>query len=386
MLNGTLDDFALPDVLRLLASGKKTGRLELARPAGTGYFAFTAGAVAYAETDLSASLLGQKLVRMGAITEPQLRRALDRRSETGSRLGRVLLQEGLVTEAALADALRSQVEEAAFELLSWDVGEFSWRPGDPPRMDADVSLSVEALLLDSARRREELDALRREIAAPGAVLKLAERPPEGASEISISPAEWRILVLVDGMRSVADVARTAGVGELEAMRGLYGLAIAGLVEVARRSGADEPAGWTGRGGLAGGPGRTPPGDRATRAPRPSPAAGEATDDWFEDPEAPIDSLIAARSAIAARPTPGGPNDTAAAHDPASGEKKGGETSINGQVPQDVPGVDRAAAVRELSGLADEARAGRHPAPDEAGPTPEPSGPKGRRGRRRRRES
>src|ERR1700682_5743339 len=48
-LQGTLDTFALPDVLRLLASTKKTGRLVIAGNRGTGSVWVDAGSVVGSE-------------------------------------------------------------------------------------------------------------------------------------------------------------------------------------------------------------------------------------------------------------------------------------------------------------------------------------------------
>ncbi|HUS62064.1 MAG TPA: DUF4388 domain-containing protein, partial [Acidimicrobiales bacterium] len=44
-LQGTLDTFALPDVLRLLAATRKTGRVHVTGPRGTGSVWVDAGAV-----------------------------------------------------------------------------------------------------------------------------------------------------------------------------------------------------------------------------------------------------------------------------------------------------------------------------------------------------
>ena len=44
-LQGTLDTFALPDVLRLLAATKKTGRLRITGGRGTGSVWATAGEI-----------------------------------------------------------------------------------------------------------------------------------------------------------------------------------------------------------------------------------------------------------------------------------------------------------------------------------------------------
>ena len=43
MLRGSLDDFTLPDIFRLLSFSKKTGKLEIVRGAGDGKVYFRDG-------------------------------------------------------------------------------------------------------------------------------------------------------------------------------------------------------------------------------------------------------------------------------------------------------------------------------------------------------
>ncbi len=341
MLRGTLDDFDLSEVLRLLASSKKTGVLELVRPAGTGTIFFSEGQVTYAETELAASLLGQKLARSGTITENQLRAALDEQSRSGERLGRILLEAGVVSTQDIQGAMSSQVADASYELLCWDTGEFTWQPhaGLP---DEGTSLSVEDLITDAARRKEEVQLVSEAIPSSDTVLKMATDPPQGAGEINITPNEWRVLVLVDGRRTVSDIAAAAELDEYDAMRVLYGLATAGLIGIDERAARDAV--------------QTAP---ATTSPAPSAfssGAGPEVDvpgEWFDDPD-----RVAPASQASTEPAP------APAQAPA------------------LPTVDRASVVRELSGLFQEPRP--RPDPPEGPPVDPPketeSGPDNGRGR------
>ncbi len=97
MLRGTLDDFTLPDVFRLMSFAKKTGRLDVLRSAGQGSVFFREGEVYFAKSSLSKEPLGQKLVRARALTEGQLMKALDEQAASGERLGNLLLNSGLVS-------------------------------------------------------------------------------------------------------------------------------------------------------------------------------------------------------------------------------------------------------------------------------------------------
>ena len=231
MLKGTLDDFTLPDIFRLLSQSRKTGRLDVERSAGNGNVFFQDGSVYFAESTLSRELVGQKLVKAKVLTDGQLMKALDEQAEAGGRVGEVLLRSGLVTAEQLESALRGQIEDAVFDLLRWDAGEFDWAPGESVDAEISLSVSVENLIMEGSRRLDELAIITRKIPSENSLVEMAPAPPEGAAEINIRPDEWRVLVLVNGQRTVLDIAEAVGSDVFATMRTLYGLAAAGLVHV-----------------------------------------------------------------------------------------------------------------------------------------------------------
>ncbi|MGH2819884.1 MAG: DUF4388 domain-containing protein, partial [Actinomycetota bacterium] len=229
MLKGTLDDFSLPDVLRLTSHARKTGRLDVERRSGSGRVYFRDGDVYYAETSKSKEPLGQKLMRMRAITEPQLQRALEEHEATGRRLGDILTSTELVTEEQVVNSVRSQIEDALFDLLRWDLGAFRWEPDVAIDPEVELSVSVENLIMEASRRLEELALIKKAIPSAEIVFAMAPKPPDGAVEINITSDEWQVLVLVDEHRSVADIATLVGHDAFQTTRTLYGLLSSGLI-------------------------------------------------------------------------------------------------------------------------------------------------------------
>ena len=357
MFRGTLDDFTLPEILRMLAFSKKTGTLKISRRAGTGRITFREGAVVYAETDLSSSRLGEKLVAAGKITPVQLRQSLDAQATAGDRLGRILLSSQAVTRQDLHEAVRAQVEEAAYELMCWEAGEFTWEPGAQEKDDTEVALDIDDLMLDVTSRLQEQDVMKRRLEMAEAVPRLVPHPAQGPADINISPAQWRVLVLVDGHRSVDALADTAGLARAETISTLHDLVTAGLIEVdpvvepvpepeeevpaSSEAAPEEVPSGRADAFASTGSGGTRPARAATAGARPSsrpdPAGDlEPPDEWFQDPEvADVSSGVSV-----AFPPP--------------------EPSV-----EDLPRVDRSAAVRELSGLFDEPKEAPKPPPPPA---------------------
>ena len=232
MLKGTLDDFALPDIFRLVMVAKRTGKLDIVRSAGSGKVFFREGEVYYAESTVAREPLGQKLIRSGALTEGGLLKALDENASTGERVGEILVRNGAVNPEQLQAAVREQIEDSVFDLLRWDLGDFNWEGGVIADVEVPISISVENLIMESSRRLDELHVILRKIPSENAVPAMASAPPEGAVEINITPQEWRMLVLVDGHRTIHDIAQQVGMDDFAVMRGIYGLLSAGLVEIA----------------------------------------------------------------------------------------------------------------------------------------------------------
>jgi hypothetical protein len=178
-LQGTLDTFALPDVLRLLAATKKTGRLRLSGERGSGSLWVNAGAVSAIE----------------ATHAPHAVEPVD----------------------------------ALFELLRFDHGSFTFdadavhdEPG--PAADVEELLQAAEALLAEWRQIESvvpsLDAwvtLRRELTGP---------------EVTIDQARWTTLVAVGGGATVRRMADDLCLAELPVSRAVRDLAELGVVDIA----------------------------------------------------------------------------------------------------------------------------------------------------------
>jgi hypothetical protein len=230
VLKGTLDDFTLSDIFRLTALAKKTGRLEVERRTGSGRVYFRDGEVYHAESTKSQELLGSKLVRSGRVTEKQLRNAVIEQEQTGRRVGEILVDQEVVEEEQIEWAVRSQIEDGVFDLLRWDLGAFVWEPDVETEVEVPLTVSVENLIIEASRRLDEISQIRKKIPSADVVLAMSPKTPDGAHQINITSEEWQVLVLVDGRRTVEDIATSTGAEAYQTTRLLFGLINAGLIE------------------------------------------------------------------------------------------------------------------------------------------------------------
>jgi hypothetical protein len=236
-LRGSLKDFSLPDVFQLITFSRKTGVLRISGPGdAAGAVWFRDGEVFFAQSNWHHELLGERLVAARKITPSALEKALEIRhaeSEGGRRLGQVLVAEGYITEKVLEAFVQEQIQDTIFDLMRWEDGEFDFELL-PAVVDEDIGLtvSIENVIMEGSRRLDEWARIRKKVPSMDVVFKMATAPGEGTFEISLKPVEWSLLLLVDGTRSVAELARDTGRTDFEVARILYGLFSAGLLEFA----------------------------------------------------------------------------------------------------------------------------------------------------------
>lgn len=236
-LRGNLKDFSLPDVFQLVTFSRKTGVLRIVREDGArGSVWFRDGDVFFAQSNWHTEPLGERLVRAQRITSQALARALALRAdegEDGRRLGTILVDEGYITDEVLSSFVSEQIQETIFDLMCWDEGDFDFE-AIPEAVEEDIGLSVsiENVIMEGSRRLEEWTRIKKKIPSVDVVFKMATAPSEGTFEISLKPTEWNLLLLIDGTRSVAELAHVTERTDLEVARIIYGLFSAGLLEFA----------------------------------------------------------------------------------------------------------------------------------------------------------
>jgi hypothetical protein len=186
-LQGTLDTFSLPDVLRLLATTAKTGRLRIEGDRGQGNVWLRGGAVVDADAD----------------------RAVD----------------------------GAPTEEVIFELLRFDSGSFAFE-SDARTPNAEDPGDVEDLLRRANALLSEWTEL--EAVVPSLEHRVSLSPELSADEVTIDGDRWRSVVAVASGRSVRELASSLGLSELHVSRAVRDLVELGVADVGGPDGKSEP--------------------------------------------------------------------------------------------------------------------------------------------------
>jgi tetratricopeptide (TPR) repeat protein len=232
-IKGSFSEVNLPDVLQLLAVGRKTGCLKVTDGQNFGSIYFRDGMICYTSLLNRPDRIGDRLLARGLINYSQLEEALQaQRAEGGARrLGDILMERGLVTQADLEADISSQIEETVFYLLRWTEGEFFFEPDTLPQGESVlVSLDAMNLLLEEARRIDEWRNLEKKLPGGQMVLEPVAADQTQHHGLELTDQERQVLALVDGQRTMAEVMEMSHLGEFATSKVIYGLLLTGLIK------------------------------------------------------------------------------------------------------------------------------------------------------------
>jgi hypothetical protein len=233
-IQGSLDEASLPDVVQLLALGRKTGCLSLTEGTLKGEIYLDEGRVCYAFVTSRRDRIGDMLVRTGRITQQQLADAIAARSSGNRRVSEILLESGQVKRTELLRFMQRQVEEAVYFMFTWRTGSFIFQSNiRPQEQTLLVSIDPEGLLLEGARRVDEWSVIRKKIPSFDLVFRL-DRTHLHAADVSLDDEQKHLLPLIDGSRDVAGIIELSGMSEFDVGKALFGLIAAGFAQLVER--------------------------------------------------------------------------------------------------------------------------------------------------------
>lgn len=243
-IKGALTDVSLADISQLLGMGGKTGCLTLTNNGNSGRVYFEGGSVIYASVVNRPDRIGELLVAREVINADQLAAAMAQKAlGTGQRLGEVLVELGSLTLEKLQEYISLQIEEAVYLIFQWSEGTFEFEPDVMPEEGFfRVSVSIDALLMEGARRVDEWSVVEKKITSMDLIFSLERNPLEDES-LDLTDDQKGIIPLLDGKRSVTNLVEDSGLAEFDTGKALYGLIQAGFaVQTGRRMAEEEAKG------------------------------------------------------------------------------------------------------------------------------------------------
>ena len=217
VVGGDLADRDLPLLLGRAFSEGMTGRLRIRREAGEKSIYFEAGLPVMAASEDASDRMLAMLVREGAIDARQCEEAARVVDATGRKVGAVLVDLGFLRSDELLPAVRRHYESIILSLFSWSAGRW--------QIDLEVTAGPDRTRLLRHPAALVREGLEKGYPADKVAVRLGVGPKvflvdnsTSAADITAQAvterAEMRVPMLFDGVRSIEDVVRSAGLSEL----------------------------------------------------------------------------------------------------------------------------------------------------------------------------
>lgn len=246
-LSGHVDLLGLGNLLQLLAVNKCEGFLTVKRGQEEQTIHIAEGGIRLLASTAPRIKRVARLARIVMGPQPimpeRLRKILKGERLLGWTLGRLVLADAPVSKRDVEEALRQQVEEEILDMFVWIEAQFEFVEGGAPGHGVRNPLAhlalhanVTSLLLEAARRADEVHQMRRTLTSDD--LRLHKLPFEiHADELGEDVVRVdAILPLIDGRRTLRTILEASIYPRFATMRAVHRLLSLGYIKVHDREG------------------------------------------------------------------------------------------------------------------------------------------------------
>lgn len=223
------------DLLAQVAGARQTGAMMVGgHPGGAVYV--LEGRVMYAESP-AAPGVGELLTSSGRLAGRTWQNALDLGTST-ARVGRLLVEQGHLTQGELELCVLGATYDAAYFVLADADAPVEFLAGATHWLGPVVHIDAAAVNREVRRRIRLLDEILPNPRVDVAPVIPVTRPPR--ERVTITAAQWELLVHADGQRTPADLAQLLGRAGYAIIQELRRMAAAGLIEPPEQRAPDTP--------------------------------------------------------------------------------------------------------------------------------------------------
>jgi len=231
-LTGTLATMGLTDLLQWLHTSRKSGTLIIRGDKYAKRIFFEKGDIVSSASEDPTEHLGQFLLSHGAISEEELKKAMETQKKTGVLIGKILTMVGALTEEDIKRYLAAKAEETIFSVFLWDDAHFEFKEGDlPKQILVPITVNIDDVLLKGLARYDELQRIRQVFGSSQAIVT-----PNGAPGPEFLSSQRRQVIWerIDGARTIDDIAVELHMAEFYACEVVHLLYKMGHVKIVKR--------------------------------------------------------------------------------------------------------------------------------------------------------
>ena len=119
--------------------------------------------------------------------------------------------------------------EAVYTFFTFESGPFSFEE-DKVLEHPTITVSNEVIIMEGIMRQDAWAGIQEHVPSLMMVPRLVPNPASGTTEINLEAEEWRVLTMVNGTNTVAQIAQRGGVGEFRTCEIIAQLLSNGLIE------------------------------------------------------------------------------------------------------------------------------------------------------------
>ena len=194
---------------------------------------FDRGFVVFASSNVNSLRLGDILLQAGHVTSEQLERVLEIVNEENVRIGDAMVRAGFLSPEDVDKALEVHVRAIASSIYGLDEGTYRFDE-HPCRVPANlrVGVSIYRVQLEGIRNISSLDLIEETLKPGGRFVKTSARAPFSPEGVRFRNTEIRVSAGARDAVSIEKMIEDIGGERLEALRAIYGLLSAGILELA----------------------------------------------------------------------------------------------------------------------------------------------------------
>jgi hypothetical protein len=118
--------------------------------------------------------------------------------------------------------------EACYTFFTLSSGAFTFLEGEQPETPS-ITVSNEVVIMEGIMRQDAWQTIQQHVPSLSIVPRLVPNP-SGTTEINLEAEDWRILTMVNGKNTVAQIAQRSGLGEFRTCEIIAQLLADGLIE------------------------------------------------------------------------------------------------------------------------------------------------------------
>ncbi len=235
---GDLRQTALPEMLAIIHQTRVAGVIEAVLGDVAKRIFLENGYVVHAASSDLADSLGGYLRRSGKLSEGDFHVAMANRGAGNKRLGEVLIEQGTLAPAQVFQAIREHVEAIVWSLFAWEEGTVTFHLGAlDTRELVRIQIPLRQVVVQGVKRAANAKSLVTRMGGKD-TLFVPSYKLEDLIEVALDAEEYKLLAMVDGKRTVYELATKGPLAPPENARLLYAYSVLQLI---RKVGVAEPA-------------------------------------------------------------------------------------------------------------------------------------------------